>query len=384
MVLVSMSIGVMAINALTGLGEGAKQFILSEFSLLGNNTLILLPGKKETTGGMPPITGEAPQPLTLEDCAALARLPDVLRVAPLMVSGVEVSYRNRSREVITAGTHADFFTIRQLKVTQGRKLPLLRLHEGRPVAILGAKLKQELFGNQNPLGKWVRANDRRFRVIGILEDKGQALGMDMSDFMLIPTPNAQTLFNREGLFRVFIEIKSPQQIESAKQTILSLMKERHNNIEDVTLISQDSMLSAFSNILNALTIAVAGIGAISLLVAGILIMNVMLITVTQRTTEIGLLKALGASANRVRQIFLLEAAMLATAGASIGLLVSAGLMIAARHFYPNIPFQTPAWAQVISVLVAMITALLFAFLPANRAAHLPPVEALLNRPNFKR
>jgi putative ABC transport system permease protein len=241
--------------------------------------------------------------------------------------------------------------------------------------VIGHKLRRELFGSQPALGEWLRAGNRRFRVIGILAERGESLGTDFSEAVIIPVANAQALFNREGLFRVFAEVRGPALVKPGKQQILALLKERHEGKEDVTVISQDSMLTTFNDILGALTMAVAGIAAISMLVAGILIMNVTWIAVSQRTAEIGLLKAIGASSGQVRLLFLGEAALLALVGAIGGLLLGEVLLWAGRWIW-ELPLYTPMWARLTSLLLAIGTALLFAWLPASRAAALEPVAAL--------
>ena len=375
MLLLAIGIGVIAVNLLTGLADGARQFVLGEFSALGRNTLIILPGRKETTGGMPPLTGLAPRDLTLQDVIAIGRLPQVRRVAPLQAGQMELSVGGRTREAFTIGTSRDFFAIRQLQLSHGQMLPQLALDEGLAVCVIGQKLRRELFGQQPALGEWLRAGNRRFRVIGILAERGQSLGTDFSDAVIIPVANAQALFNREGLFRVFAEVRSPSQISNAKQQILHLIQERHEGKQDITVISQDSMLSTFNDILAALTMAVGAIAAISMLVAGILIMNVTLISVTPRTGEIGLLKAIGASAAQVRLLFLGEATLLAVIGAFGGLVLGELLLWLGRWLW-DLPLYTPMWARITSLLLAMGTALLFAWLPASRAAAMEPLAAL--------
>jgi putative ABC transport system permease protein len=375
MLLLAIGIGVLAVNLLTGLAEGARGFVLGEFSLLGRNTLIVLPGRKETTGGVPPLTGLAPRDLTLQDAEAIARLPAVRRVAPLQAGQIEVSAGGRRREALVLGTSHEFFAIRQLRVSHGQTLPVLPFTQAEAVCVIGAKLRRELFASRPALGEWLRAGDRRFRVIGLLEERGESLGMDFAEMLIIPVAAAQTLFNREGLFRVFAEVRGPLLLESGKRQILASLRERHEGEEDVTLISQDSMLGAFDDILGALAMALAGIAAISLLVAGVLIMNVTWIAVSQRTAEIGLLKALGATPAQVHGLFVGEAVLLALAGALAGLLLGELLLWGGRLLW-DIPLQPPAWARAGSLLLAMGTSVLFAWLPAAQAARLPPVLAL--------
>ncbi|NPU92585.1 MAG: FtsX-like permease family protein [Gammaproteobacteria bacterium] len=379
MMLIAMSIGVAAVNLLTGLGEGAKAFVLGEFSMLGKNTLIMLPGKKETSGGMPPMMGAAPRDITLQDAEAMRRLSGVVQIAPLIVGMSEVSYGSRNREVMIAGTTASYFSIRQLSIRQGTALPEVPSDVASPVCVIGWKVKQEIFGERPALGQWLKAGDRRFRVVGIMDAKGQALGMDMNDLMLIPVASAQALFNQEGLFRVMIEVQSADMVKKTKQRVIDTMKLRHEGDEDVTVITQDSILAAFNKILDTMTLAVGGIGAISLLVAGILIMNVTLIAVTQRTKEIGLLKAIGATDRDVLQIFLTEATLMAVLGALLGVILSETALFIGRVIFPDIGFHTPPWAMVMSVVIAIVTSVLFAWGPSRRAARMEPVNALQGR-----
>lgn len=375
MLLLAMAVGVFFVTLLGGLGEGARAYVLGEFSLLGRDILIVLPGRNETTGGMPPITGMAPRPLTQADAAALDRLPAVRRVAPLHAGQVEISHDNRNREALTLGTTRDFFAIRQLHLAQGQPLPVLEPGQASEVCVIGSRLRQELFGSAPVLGQWLRAGDRRFRVIGVLDERGESLGMDFSDALIVPVASAEALFNREGLFRVFVEARGPSYLESARRQVLASLTERHQGEEDVTLLSQDSMLAAFDGILDGLTLALAGIAAISLLVAGILIMNVTWIAVLQRTAEIGLLKALGASSAQVRLLFLGEAALLALLGAGSGLALGELLLWGGR-LATGLPLHAPWWARLGAPSLALAAALLFAWLPARHAAAQMPVQAL--------
>ena len=379
LLLIAIAIGVFAINLLTGIGEGGKQFVLGEFNLLGKNVLIIVPGKKETTGGMPPLTGETTRELTLGDAEALLRLPEVSAVAPLIPGEMEISHGSLSREAFTVGTNRTFFTMRMLELAQGKVLPEIPMNQTAAVCVIGSKLRRELFGNRPALGQWLRIGDTRFRVIGVLKDRGQSLGLDMNDAVMVPVASAQALFNTEGLFRIFVELRSLQNLDRSRARITDLVKQRHDGEEDVTLITQDSLLSAFANVLDAMTLSVAGIAAISMLVAGVLTMNVSLITVNQRTGEIGLLKALGLPARTVRLIFLFEALMMALTGALAGLVLSQLLLFAAHRIYPNVPFGTPTWAMFGSVVIALLTALIFSAIPASQAAAMAPVDALQDK-----
>jgi putative ABC transport system permease protein len=377
MLLLAVGLGVTAVIVLTALGEGARGYVLGEFAFLGKDTIVIFPGRKETTGGMPPITGSAARAITLDEVEVLGRtVPGVTSLAPIVLGNGPVSYQSRERESIVLGTTAAFFAIRQLTVSQGSTLPDLALNEGKPVAVIGQKLKTELFDNRRAIGQWVRLRDYRFRVIGVLAGTGDSFGADLSEAIFVPVASAQAVFNLHGLFRVMMKVRDNYQIEEVKSQVAKRMQALHEGEQDVTIVSPDAMLSTFDDILQVLTIGVAGIAAISLVVAGILVMNVTLMSVKQRTAEIGLLKAVGAPSGQVRTLFLAEAAVIATAGALIGLLVGRLLVIAGRQLYPSIPFATPGWAMLAAVGLAVGTALVFAWLPAQQAARLEPIDAL--------
>ena len=379
LMLLAMSIGVASVVLLTALGEGARRYVIGEFEQLGTDLLIMLPGRNETTGGPPPLFGQTPRDLTIDDTLALLRHPSIRRIAPISVGNAPVSYGSREREVNILGSTRDFFPVRRIEMGAGRILPDIPADRQSNVTVLGAKLKHELFGSQPALGRWVRINDRRFRVIGLLAPAGESLGTDLGDMAIIPVASAQALFDAPSLFRVLIQARSKDDIESARKAALETIRLRHDGEDDVTLITQDAMLNTFDKILRALTFTVAGIAGISLAVAGILIMNVMLVAVSQRVGEIGLIKALGGSERQVLRLFLVEAVMLAGAGALLGLLL-AGLGIALmNHLYPSFPLAAPLWAPLAAAGVAISTGLLFGVMPARRAARMDPVQALTGR-----
>ncbi|MEJ2529490.1 MAG: ABC transporter permease [Gammaproteobacteria bacterium] len=376
LMLLAMAIGVGSVMVLTALGEGARNYVTNEFSQLGTNLLIVLPGRTETTGGAPPIMGETPRDLTLNDAIALTRNRSVHRVAPISVGSAPVSFQQLEREVNILGSTADLLPVRQMELGLGKFLPQGDPSRGAAVVVLGSKLKNELFGNNRALGQWVRISERRFRVIGILKAKGESLGTDMSDVAIIPVASAQSLFNTTSLFRILVQAKSRESIPQAKRAVIATIRERHDGEDDVTVITQDAMLSTFDDIFLALTMTVAGIGAISLTVAGILIMNVMLIAVSQRTSEIGLLKALGSPGRQILHLFLVEAALLSLGGAIIGVAVAFGGVWILEQMFPEFPLSIPLWSFAAAIAVSILTGLLFGVLPARRAAALDPVIAL--------
>lgn len=379
LMLLAMAIGVAAVVVLTALGEGARIYVSGQFASLGTHLLIVLPGRSETVGGPPPMMGETPRDLTLEDALALTRSSAVRRVAPLIVGSAPVAQGRLERETTILGSTAELYTVRSLVMAQGRFLPAGDTTRAEALCVVGHKLKKELFGNASPLGKFVRIGDRRFKVIGVLSEQGQSLGVDISDVAIIPVASAKALFNRASLFRILVEAPTREAITRAKETILAILRERHDGEEDVTVITQDAVLSTFDRIFTALTLALAGIAAISLAVAGILIMNVMLVAVSQRTAEIGLLKALGAPSGQVQRLFISESALLSMIGAAMGLLLAYGGVIVLRRLFPSFPLSAPNWSPLAAVAVALASGLIFGVLPARRAAKLDPVAALSRR-----
>lgn len=380
LMLIAMSIGVAAVIMLTSLGEGARRYVVNEFASLGTNLVIVFPGRSETAGINPgTMMGETPRDLTLDDAMALTRDRNIRRISPLNVGSADVSRGARTRESVIIGTNYEMLPIRHWTMSQGRFLPKTDLDTATPVAVIGRLIRDELFGADRALGQWIRIGDRRYRVIGVLGDVGRSIGVDVQETVFIPVASAQQLFNTNSLFRILVEAKSRSTIDAVKDSVINILQQRHQGVKDVTVITQDAVLSTFDKILSALTYAVAGIAAISLAVAGILIMNVMLVAVSQRTPEIGLLKALGASQKQITILILAEAFLLSVLGALIGLALGQLGSYAIRTAFPDLPAWSPTWAVVTSLLVAVSTGLLFSLMPARRAARLDPVLALSKR-----
>lgn len=380
LMVLAMSIGVAAVVVLTALGDGARRYVVNEFSAIGSNLVIILPGRSETRGFNPAnvVTG-TPRDLTVDDAMALLRAPAVARVAPITVGSSEASFGGKLKDVTVVGTIAAYLDIRRMDLAQGRFLPAEANGQGASVAVIGAKVREELFGSEAAIGRMLRVGDRRYRVIGVLKKSGQGLGMNSDELVILPVAAAQAMFNTNTLFRILVEAKSRDALQAAKSQALAIIMGRHDNEEDITVITQDAVLATFDRILGVLTLGVAGIAAISLAVAGILVMNVMLVAVTQRTGEIGLLKALGAPERTIRRAFLSEAALLSVAGAALGFLLGHGGAFVLRSLYPTLPAYPPAWAVVAALCSAMATGLLFGVMPARRAALLDPVQALAKR-----
>jgi putative ABC transport system permease protein len=380
MMLIAMAIGVASVVVLTSLGEGARRYVTGEFRALGTDLLIVLPGRSETTGIQPGMfAGETPRDLTLGDAKALLRLPGIERIAPLVIGSAPVSAGELSREVPVIGTNSDFMPIRNLRMAQGNFLPPGELDRDMAVCVIGSKVRTELFPRGDALGQAIRVGERRFRVIGILGDSGRAIGFDLQELVLVPVSAAQQLFNTESLFRILVQAHDRDAMRQVQAAVRATLMQRHQGEEGVTVITQDAVLATFDKIFTALTLTLAGIASISLAVAGILIMNVMLVAVSQRTAEVGLLKAIGARQGQITAIFLAEAILLSIAGAAVGLMLGYAASWVVGRIYPSLPVGAPIWAVLMAVGIAVASGVIFGLLPARRAARLEPVAALSGR-----
>jgi len=377
--LLAMSIGVASVVLLTSLGEGARLYVSQQFSSLGSNLLIVLPGRTETTGTAPPLLGGTTRDLTLADAQALLQSRHISKVAPIIVGSAPVSFASLEREVTILGSTASLYEVRNLKMAQGRFLPAMEWQLASQVCVIGAGLKNELFGAKRALGQWLRVSADRCRVIGVLAREGMSIGVDMSDILIMPVTSARRLFNATSLFRILAEAENKSVIEKARLEIENIIRERHEGEADVTVLSQDALLKTFNKILSTLTYSLGAIAAISLLVAGIMIMNVMLVAVSQRTREIGLLKALGAGNHQIILLFVTESAFLSISGAVLGLLAGLGINMFLQTLFPEFPFVAPSWALWSALSLAMLTGIGFGLVPAGRAAKLDPVTALSGR-----
>lgn len=378
MMLLAISIGVAAVVTLTAVGEAARRYVSSEFAALGTNLLIVLPGRSDTAGaglqGM--LIGETPRDLTLEDAMAIERSPRIARIAPVVLGAGTASWRSRERDITVLGTNAAMLPVQHWTLAAGRFLPAADLDLRSPVCVIGSTIAAELFANQRAPGQWLRIGDTRCRVIGVLAQAGVTGAFNTDETVILPVANAQQLFNAAGVFRILAEATSRESMSRARDDVIEIVKARHQGEEDITVVTQDAVLSTFDSIFGVITAALAAIAGISLIVAGVLIMNVMLVAVAQRTAEIGLLKALGAKQRQITGLFLAEAAGLSALGAAAGLAVGHSGTFALRSAFPTLEFYAPPWAAGAAVGVAIASGLLFGFLPARRAARLDPVRAL--------
>jgi putative ABC transport system permease protein len=377
--LTGIAVGVAAVLLLTSLGEAAREYVTQEFVGLGTNLVIVIPGKVETTG-MPGVVGGSTQDLTIEDAVAVGRRAHaVQRVAPVSLGTAPVEHAGRGRIAVVVGSTPDYLEMRQLRVALGRTLPGGDPRRGDRVCILGPRVREAVFGTANPLGATVRIGGWRFRVIGVLEPKGRMLGMDLDELVLVPVTAALRLFDRTGLFRILAQARSASAMDLARAQVRDVLFDRHDRREDFTVVTQNALLAAFTSILRALTAALGAIAAISLVVAGIGIMNVMLVSVAERTAEIGLEKALGARPGQIGRLFLAEAMVIAAAGALLGILVGIAGMVVVGMIFPELRGRVhPVWLVAV-IALALGTGAVFGALPARRAARIEAALALAKK-----
>ena len=378
MLLIATSIGVMAVILLTAVGEGARDYITGEFRDMGTNLLIVIPGKNETSGGGSPVdlAGVAPRDLTVEDAISLRQIEAIKNIAPIVIGETPAQFNGLERSVPIIGTTPSFLAVRKWEMATGNFLPGVSLDRSPPVCVIGKEVESELFGKNKAIGQWLRVGDRRCRVTGIIGTEGRAVGIDAQKVVVMPVSLATALFNRPSLFRIGIEARNTWEMEQIKKDIIRIIKKRHQGKEDITVIRQDSVMKSFDNIFNVLTMALGSIASISLFVAGILIMNVMLVAVSQRQAEIGLLKAIGARNNQINYLFITEAIILSGSGALLGLVLGHTVTQVLKVAFPTFNFLPPLWASFVSLFVALISGVVFGLLPARRAAKLDPVIAL--------
>ena len=368
------AIGIAAVILLTSIGEGLHQFVLAEFSQFGTNIITIQPGKTQTQGGNVGVIGSIRQ-LSLDDADALRHLPYVENVNPSVMGNAELKANGKSRRTTVFGEGKNFASAFTMKVQSGTFWPDEDNEQARAFVVLGAKVRQELFSGQNPLGQYLRVGGQRYRVIGVMESKGQVLGLDLDDTVFIPAARAMELLNRPGLIEMQVSYRADVDANTVIHLITERLKERHGR-EDFTVISQEQALEVLGSVLDVITFAVGALGGISLLVGAVGILTIMTMAVTERTAEIGLLRALGAQERQVLMLFLGEAIVLSALGGVMGLVIGIGIAQGLHWLFPALPVHTPWLFAVLAELTAVSIGLAAGVAPAMRAARLDPVEAL--------
>ncbi len=372
--LLGISVGIASVVLLTSIGEGLQRYVVREFTQFGATLIAINPGKTQTFGIAMGIFGSE-RPLSLDDYEALKRLPHVEQVIAGLQGNAEVKAGRRARRVIVYGTSPGLPQAFNMPVRLGRFLPEDNSQSPRALAVLGHKLANELFPDANPLGQRIRVGGERYQVIGVMAKKGQVFGIDLDDTVYIPAARAMTLFNRDGLMEIDVLYSAGQDEQKMVEAIRRLMIQRHGR-DDVTLTTQQQMLDVMGSVLAVITFAVAAIAAISLLVGAIGIVTIMTISVAERSSEIGLLRALGARRGQVLSLFLGEAVALSAVGGVLGLVAGLGGAQLLRLALPGLPIHTPLSFVLLAETSAILIGLIAGVAPARHAASLDPIVAL--------
>lgn len=368
------AIGVAAVILLTAIGEGLHRFVIAEFTQFGTNLIAVTPGRIQTHGASLGAVNTI-RPLTIDDAIALRKAPHVQASDPMVQGNGDVNWNGRSRRVTLYGVGPDFARALSMRVASGEFLPQDDPRAPRAFVVLGSKVARELFGGENPLGARVRVGGERYRVVGVMESKGQILGFDLDDTVFFPAARALDMFNRESLVEIHVAYEPTAPVAEVEAGLKRILVARHG-AEDFTVTPQQKMLEVFGTLLDAITFAVAAIGAISLVVGGVGILTILTISVAERTSEIGLLRAIGATRRRVLLLFLAEAALLAAVGGLAGLAAGWGIAGLAKFAVPALPVQVSAFYAALAEGVAVGVGLVAGVLPARQAARLDPLEAL--------
>ena len=368
------AIGIAAVMLLTSIGEGVHRFVLAEFTQFGTTLIGINPGRVTTAGASIGVFGTE-KPLTIDDTEALKRIPDAKAVIPVVTGNAEIEAYKKRRRTTVYGVGPEFPEVFTFNVSSGRFLPTDDVHSPRALAVLGYKLKTELFGNESSLGQIVRISGSRFRVIGVLESKGQVLGFDLDDAVYIPTQRGLSMFNRNSVMEIDLLYREGANEEHIVKQIEDIVIARHGRL-DVTITTQQQMLDVLGSILNILTFAVGALGGISLLVGAVGIVTITTIAIRERTAEIGLFRALGAKRKHILALFLGEATVLSTLGGIAGILLGVAIALGLGFAVPALPISFSVFFAILSVITSIAIGLLAGVIPAMHAAKLDPVDAL--------
>jgi putative ABC transport system permease protein len=373
-------IGNASVIAMVGIGQGAQRLASEQFESLGPNVLFVSPGSREGNRR----TFDVPRTLVLADAEAIAsQVPSVKEVAAQRQSQLSVVYRNLNTSSLVIGTTPEFLPVRTFDIAKGRFISEQDLEKNSQVVALGADLANRFFGNRDPIGEQIRIKGIPFQVIGVLQPKGSFLGSNQDDAAYIPiTTHASRLTGTTspyGLDLTFISIsaKDAASIRAAEFQVTNLLRLRHKitDEDDFTVQTQKDILTIVGTITGGLTAMLAAIAGISLLVGGIGIMNIMLVSVTERTEEIGLRKAIGASQKDILVQFMIEAVILSAVGGLLGTAIGVGGVVAVGFITPLKAGISPA-AIALAVGVSGGIGLFFGVFPARQAAKLDPIVAL--------
>jgi putative ABC transport system permease protein len=377
-------IGIAAVVLTVGLGEGAQQQVSAQITALGSNLLIVSPGSATSTTGVRGGFGSA-STLTVSDATALespVSAPDIAGVAPVKSTSQSLVYGNTNWTTSVVGTTPAWLAVRARTVTAGRFLSTADQAESAAVTVLGPTTAAELFGGVDPVGQSVTINGIPFAVVGVLNSAGTDSSSNLDDQALVPISTAASRLvggaTRNAVSSIYLAARSGSMLSAAYQEANRQLLSLHHSTDadaDFTITSQQSLITTATSVSKTLTILLAGIAALSLLVGGIGVMNIMLVSVTERTREIGLRKALGAPPAVIRRQFLVEASVLGLAGGVLGVALGVVGAVVLPHLIDN-PITISPTAIVLALVVSVVIGIVFGVYPASRAARLAPIDAL--------
>jgi putative ABC transport system permease protein len=367
------SIGIASVTLLTSIGEGLRVYLMDSFSQFGTRIIAITPGKTTTHGLAGLLT--TIRPLSLEDAKYLGELPHVDAIVPVVQGTAKIEAGRYSRDTDVYGVGPDMDRAWKFKVALGRFLPADPLENSRYFAVIGSKVRDELFRNSSPLGAHVRIGGSRFRIVGVMESKGQLLGFDLDDAIYIPADLAMQMFNRESLMEVDVVFRETATSAEMRERIRALLVQRHGD-EDFTLFTQEDMLATLDKILSMLKLAIGGLGGVALVVGGVGVLTIMSTALKERTGEIGLLRAVGCTRLQILWLFLGEAVVLAALGGALGLAIVTILVISMNTFLPGLPVALQPVYMLGAMVLSCGVGLAAGISPALRAAALDPIEAL--------
>jgi len=373
-------IGVASVVAMVALGNGAQARIESQISSLGQNLLTIFAGSRRA-GGVNSGLGSA-SALTLEDADAISReVPDVLAVSPEDTTSAQAIANGRNWSTTIAGESPEYLKIRDWKLTAGSMFTARDIRSGAKVAVIGSETAHELFGPLNPVGQTVRIKNMPFVIIGLLESKGTGMGgQSQDDRIIVPYTTAMRLLTGDKYLRsINVQISGSDRMDAAEQQITSLLRQRHRlpagRDNDFSIFNQKEIADTVSSVSTIITLLLGAIGGISLLVGGIGIMNIMLVSVTERTREIGIRIAVGAQPGDILLQFLIEAITLSLLGGTIGVLLGVGASNLVGRFTSFVPIVSTG-SIILAFGVSCAVGVFFGFYPARKAALLNPIDAL--------
>jgi putative ABC transport system permease protein len=370
-------IGITAVIAMLSIGEGAKKQIAQNVESLGSNMLTVFPGVIQPGRGIVASGRGAAQSLKIEDAEDIIKIEGVKAVSPEISRRFQiVSSVGKNINSLVLGVTPEYLIVRNSKVKDGT---FFQENELNKVAVLGPTVAEDLFGAENPIGKSIRINKVNFKVIGVLESKGSAGFMNPDEVVLVPlTTMRKILTGSEYLSQIAVQAESSDLIESLKDQITQVLIKKHKvsaDNPDFSVIASQEFLNTFNSLINTMTIFLASIAAISLIVGGIGIMNMMLTSVTERTKEIGLRKAIGAKKKEILNQFLIESIILTLIGGIFGIIFGSLISVAVSKF-ANITSQISLYSILLALTFSSLVGIIFGYYPARRAALLNPIEAL--------